>query len=87
MAVSLQDLLKPAKFEAEPDSPEAAKQLKHWLKVFISFLERCERFNQAGEAEAEPNQIQRLQALFAYISPDVCEYVEDVPHMMLPQQH
>ena len=83
MAASLQDLLKPARFEAEPDSPKAAKQLKHWLKVFTSFLERYERLNrageanQAGEAEAEPDQNQRLQVLFAYISPDVYEYVED----------
>ena len=83
MAASLQDLLKPARFEAVPDSPKAAKQLKHWLKVFTSFLERYERLNrageanQAGEAEAEPDQNQRLQVLFAYISPDVYEYVED----------
>ena len=77
MAASLRDLLKPARFEAQPDFPKAAKQLKHWLKVFKSFLERCERLNQAGEAEAEPNQNQRLQVLFPYISPDVYEYVED----------
>ena len=47
------------------------------MKVFTSFLERYERLNQAGEAETEPNQNQRLQVLFAYISPDVYEYVED----------
>ena len=48
MAASLQNLLKPARFEAEPDSPKAAKQLKHWLKVFTSFLERYEKLNRTA---------------------------------------
>jgi len=41
MAAALNELLRPARFDADPSSPKAAKQLKHWLKVFTDFLESC----------------------------------------------
>jgi len=31
---SLIKLLRPKRFDADPNSPKTAKQLKHWLKVF-----------------------------------------------------
>ena len=78
MAASWREMLKPARFDAQPDSPKAAKQLKHWLKVFTGFLERYEEHNRDGEnAAQEPDQNQRLQVLFTFVSSDVYEYIED----------
>ena len=76
MAASLRlhELLKPARFDVDPNSLKAAKELKHWLKVFEDFLERCHAAAQAQDGAADPN---RLQILFAYVSPDVYEYIED----------
>ena len=42
MAPALNEVLKPARFDTEPNSPKAAKQLKHWLNVFTDYSERCE---------------------------------------------
>jgi len=62
MANALNELLsKPGRFDTDLNSPKAAKQLKHWLKVFADFLERC---TNAAEGAA-PN---KLQILFAYVS-------------------
>ena len=41
MAVALNKVLKPARFDTEPNSPKAANQLKHRLNVLTSYLERC----------------------------------------------
>ena len=49
MASALNEVLKPARFDAEPNSPKAAKQLKHWLNVFTNYLERCKRLAEAKE--------------------------------------
>ena len=73
MTAILNELLKPVRFDADPHSPKAAKQLKLWLKVFTDFLERCASAAEAQEAPA-PNQ---LQILFAYVSADIYEYIED----------
>ena len=70
---ALNDLLKPFRFETDPNSPKGAKHLRHWLKIFTEFLERCEAAAGAEEARA-PN---RLQLLYAYVSADVFEYIED----------
>ena len=52
MAASLNDLHKPFRLDADPSSPNGAKQFKHWLRVFTGFLERCEAAAAAQEALA-----------------------------------
>ena len=73
MAASLNELLRPTRFDADPNSPKAAKQLKHWLKVFTDFLESCERLATAQEVAAPD----KLRALTAYVSADVYDIIED----------
>lgn len=72
-SLKLHELLKPVRFDADPNSPKAAKQLKHWLKVFGDFLDRCDAAAEGQDGAAAPN---KLQILFAYVSPDVYEYIE-----------
>ena len=69
------DLYKPARFDADSNSQKGAKQLKHWLKVFTHFSQRCHRTNE--EEEQETRATNHLQLLFAYVSADVYEYIED----------
>ena len=69
------DLYTPARFDADPNSQKGAKQLKHWLKVFTDFLQRCDRTNE--EEGQETRVTNHLQLLFAYVSADVYEYIED----------
>ena len=38
---ALNELLKPRRFDADPNCPKAAKELKHWLNVFTDFLAKC----------------------------------------------
>ena len=73
MASALNEVLKPARFDTEPNSPKAAKQLKHLLNVFTNYLERCERLAEAQEDTA----FNRLQVLFAFVSAEVYEFIED----------
>ena len=67
------DLYKPARFDADPNSLKGAKQQKHWLKVFTDFLQRCDGTNEEQETRATKH----LQLLFAYVSADVYEWIED----------
>ena len=67
------DLLNPTKFDAYSNSLKRAKQLKNWLKTFTNFLERCKETTTAQEVRAPD----RLQLLFAYVSADVYECIED----------
>ena len=45
------------RFDADPNSLKGAKQLKHWLKTFVDFLERYEETSTAHEVKA-PKQLQ-----------------------------
>jgi len=36
MAASLNELMKPTRFDVDPSSPKAAKQFKHWSSNCIS---------------------------------------------------
>ena len=65
--------LSQCRFDADANSLKGAKQLKHWLKTFTNFLKRCEETTTAQEVPAPD----RLQLLFAYVSADVYEYIED----------
>ena len=74
MPATLNELLKPARLKVDPNSSKAAKQFKHWLKVFTDFLTRCE--TPAAGLDQAPD-INRLQFLFAYVCADVYEYIEE----------
>ena len=58
MPATLNELLKPARLEVDPNSSKATKQSTHWLKVFTDFLTRCET-PPAGQDQA--TDINRLQ--------------------------
>ena len=57
-------VLKPERFDASPNSAEAAKQWRHWLITFENFL------------AALPQQgLNKLRVLVNYVSPDVYELI------------
>jgi len=69
MAASLNELMKPTKFDVDPSSPKAAKPFKNWLRVFTDF---------AQIARAQDVDVpDKLRMLFAYISTDVYVMIED----------
>ena len=67
------DLLKPTRFEADPNADNAGKKFKHWLRLFTAFIDDCVATATAREVAA-PN---KLNVLFAYVSAEVFEYIED----------
>ena len=70
---AMNDFSKPIRFDADFNSLKGAKQLKHCLKTFTNFLERCKETATAQEVRA----LDRLQLLFACVSADVNECIED----------
>ena len=62
------ELLRPAKFDAEPNSPDAGKKFKHWFKTLENVI-----LGQAQEVEA----VNKLRLLCTYVSADVYEMIED----------
>jgi len=73
MASFMNELPNPPRFDGDPNSPKAAKFLKHWWKVFTDFLEMCEHVATAQDQGA-PN---RLQVLVEYVSAEVYEIIDD----------
>ena len=73
MAASLTELMKPTRFDVDPSSPKTAKQFKHWLWVFTDFAQKCDQIARAQDADVPD----KLWMLFAYISADVYEMIED----------
>lgn len=60
-------ILRPEKFDANPNSSEAAKEWKHWLKTFENFLS-------VSNATTEP---QKLQVLHNFISATIFDYISE----------
>ena len=73
MAASLNELFKPAKFNADPNSSAAGKEFKHWLKTFDNFIESVVAQAEAAHVHA-PN---KLKVLCAHVSANVYELIED----------
>jgi len=73
MAASLNELMKPTRFDVDPSSPKAAKQFKHWLRGFTDFAQKCDQIASAQDANAPD----KLRMLFANICADVYEMIED----------
>ena len=59
-------VLKPARLHLDPNSPSAAKEWKHWHKIFTNFLTEC--------GSRAPD---KYRTLINYVSHNVYEYIED----------
>ena len=70
---SLNELLKPKRFDVEPSSPKAAKLWKHWFKTFSAFVDRCTQIATVQHVA----ELDKLSILNAYVSSDVFEFIED----------
>ena len=61
-------VLRPSKFDTEPDEATAAKQWTHWFKTFTNFL-----------ATLPTENLDKLAVLTNYIAPNVYEFISEVP--------
>jgi len=59
--------------DADPDSPKAEKQQKHWLKLFTNFLETCEHL---AQGVAVPGKVRKLTAYVIFRSYLACVDVQ-----------
>jgi len=73
MAASLNELMKPTKFDVNPSSPKAAKQFKNCLWVFTDFAQKCYQIARAQDEDVPD----KLRMLFAYISAYVYKMIQD----------
>ena len=58
--------LKPSRLDVDPNSPNAAKQWKHWKRTFDNFITEC-----GADAPDE------FRSIINFISADVFDYVEE----------
>ena len=58
--------LKPLRLDLDPNSPDAAKQWKHWKRTFDNFIEEC--------GNTAPD---RFRSIVNFISAEVFDYVEE----------
>ena len=58
--------LRPERFDADPNSPEAAKQWLHWKRTFNSFM-----------TAIQSHTPDKLDVLCNYVSPSVYTYIAD----------
>ena len=66
-------ILKPNRFDVDPNAPGAIKLFKHWLKTLENFLESAATYARAQEIK-EPN---RFKVLCAYVGGSVYELIKD----------
>ena len=59
-------VLKPKRLDADPNSPNAAKQWKHWKRTFDNYIAEC--------GDAAPN---RFRSILNFLSAEVFQYVEE----------
>ena len=64
--------LRPARFDADINTPNVEKEWKHWFRTFENFLGSL---TFTGENDAQ--QTAKLNTLTVYISPSVFEYIQD----------
>ena len=80
MAAALIEVLKSARFDTEPSSRKAAKQLKHWLHVFTHYLERREGLPKAKK----DTTLNGLLILFVWSVLKLMSSLRIARRMMLP---
>ena len=59
-------VLKPLRLDTDPNSPNAAKQWKHWKRIFDNFIAEC--------GDAAPD---KFRSIFNFLSAEVVDYVEE----------
>ena len=62
-AIGISEILKPNRFDVDPNALAATKLFKHWLKTLENFLESAAIYARAQENE-EPN---RFKVLCVYV--------------------
>lgn len=62
----MEKLLKPQRLDLDPNSPAAAKNWKHWLRILNNFFDECG--NDAPD---------KLKTLISFVSSDVYDYIEE----------
>ena len=72
-ATGFSEILKPSRFDVDPNTPGATKLFKHWLKTQENFLESAATYARAQVIE-KPN---RFKVLCAYVDVSVYELIED----------
>ena len=65
-------LLKPSKLAIDPNGPSAAKDWRHWIRTFRSYVSRF-----AGETSGDEADAEKLDALINCASSEVSEYIDD----------
>ena len=65
-------LLKPNKFDVNPDDTDAAKQWTYWFKIFTNFLDVIPT---PGEGET----VNKLALLICHVGAEVYDYISDCP--------
>ena len=60
-------ILKPERFNKEPNTPTADKEWTHWFKTFTNFVD-------AISVDLQPN---KLNILINYLDPFVYEYISE----------
>ena len=59
-------ILKPARLDLDHNSPNAAKEWKHWRRTFENFIDEC--------GDQAPD---KFRSIVNCVSADVFEFVED----------
>ena len=64
----MERLLRPERFDVDPDAASAAKEWIHWLKTFTNFVQAVEKTTPT---------VDKLVLLTNYVVPRVYDYISD----------
>ena len=64
----MERLLRPERFDVDPDSASAAKEWTHWLKTFTNFVLAVKKITPT---------VDKLVLLTNYVAPRVYDYISD----------
>ena len=64
--------MKPERLSVDPNSQNAAKQWKHWARIFDNYLESLEQQRRDGDPA-----INKLRILTNSVAYKVLDYIED----------
>ena len=62
------EILKPNRFDVDPNAPGATKLFKHWLKTLENFLESAATYARAQEIEETDLKCFALMSALAFTS-------------------
>ncbi|XP_068205479.1 uncharacterized protein [Palaemon carinicauda] len=64
----MERLLRPSRFDVDPDSAQAAKEWTHWLRTFTNFVEAV---------QLTTPTLDKLVLLTNYVAPSVYDYISE----------